>query len=112
MLLSRLKSMLGSRGPDPSVSILDNENGPQKDNQETDRILPGRKITSAKFMKGEITGNETPKSVHESEALFREHRLSNFKTCYNNMAKEFINSNGKSLSRNRFNAITGFRPFW
>ena len=43
----------------------------------------------AKFEKGEVAGDESPKSVWESDDIFQKHKLGNFRTCYNAMKVEF-----------------------
>ena len=42
-----------------------------------------------KFEKGEITGAEDPKEVWLSDTLFQNHKLSNFRTCYNNVRTRY-----------------------
>jgi len=50
---------------------------------------PARLLLRQKFDDRHLTGDEDPKDVWESEALFKEHKLENFRTHYNRMRKEF-----------------------
>lgn len=42
-------------------------------------------------------GDEDPKSVWESEAIFQKHKLANFRACYNNLRKEGSKPESKFL---------------
>lgn len=52
------------------------------------------KLLRSKFQKGEITGKEDPKLVWQSDDVFKQHKLPNFRTCYNNVKKDFLDSIG------------------
>lgn len=47
------------------------------------------------FEKKIITGKEDPKAVFLMSSLFQRHKLSNFRTCYNQIRREFFNLNSK-----------------
>lgn len=47
------------------------------------------RLLRTKFEKGALTGEEQPKAVWESDAVFQKHKLANFRTCYNSMRLEF-----------------------
>jgi len=50
---------------------------------------PAKKLLRRKFEQKELTGLENPKEVWESEPIFMKHKLTNFRTHYNNMRNEF-----------------------
>lgn len=55
------------------------------------------KLLRSKFETGEVTGREDPKEFWQSEVVFQEHKLTNFRTCYNNIRKDFEGQHGKLL---------------
>ena len=58
----------------------------------TGKLFKGSKavlLLRAKFERGEIAGKESSKSIRESESIFKEHKLSNFRACFNNMKREY-----------------------
>ena len=48
---------------------------------------PARMLLVSKFLSGEITGEEDPKSVWESDPVFKAHKLANFRVHYNDLRK-------------------------
>ena len=50
-----------------------------------------------KLERGELKGTEDPKQVWLSEPLFQMHKIENFRTCWNNLKKEFKNSNSVGM---------------
>ena len=59
---------------------------------------PARQLLRKTFLSGEITDNEDPKEVWESERVFKQHKLGNFRTHYNKTRKEFSKSSGTYMS--------------
>lgn len=49
-----------------------------------------RKLLVQEFANGEITGDEDPKDVWESDSIFQQHKLSNFRTHYNNLRRNRV----------------------
>ena len=47
------------------------------------------KLLHKKFEAKELTGNEVPKEVWESEEALREHKPKNFRTCFYNVRKDY-----------------------
>ena len=47
------------------------------------------RLLREKFECNEITGDETPKQAWLMDPLFQQYKLENFRTCYNNMKKEY-----------------------
>lgn len=41
------------------------------------------------FMSGAIDRSEDPKKGHEVYSVFQQHKIAKFRTCYNNLKKEF-----------------------
>lgn len=56
---------------------------------------PARLLLLQKFLNGDIRGDEDPKEVWQSEDVFMEHKLSNFRTHYNNMRRNPPKKDGK-----------------
>jgi len=50
---------------------------------------PARKLLLQKFVQKELNGTEDPKDVWESDPIFMEHKLSNFRTHYNNLRNQY-----------------------
>ena len=61
---------------------------------------PARQLLRKKFLPGEITGDEDPKEVWESEGVFGEHKIGNFRTHYKKTRKEFSKSIATYMSTN------------
>ncbi len=57
---------------------------------------PARLLLAQKFRFREITGHEDPKEVLESEDVFKQHKLGNFRSHYSRMRKCHGNAEGKS----------------
>ena len=55
------------------------------------------KLLRAKLESGQLSGNEAPKSVWESDPTFKMHSLSNFRTCYNKLRRELDIPDGELL---------------
>ena len=56
---------------------------------------PARRLLLSKFQSGEITGKEDPKVVWESNDVFQQHKLANFRVHYNNIRKNPPSKDGK-----------------
>lgn len=55
------------------------------------------RLLRSKFRSGEVTGQELPKSVWESEPSFMDHKLNNFRTKFHKIRKE-LEGEGKAFS--------------
>lgn len=58
-------------------------------------VIQGSEASRSKLERGEITGQDDPKIVWESEPAFQLHKLNKFRACYNNLRKE-LEDRGKS----------------
>lgn len=47
-------------------------------------------LLKKKFENGDISAEDTPKSIWGSELVFMEHKLDNFRTRFNKLKKEFF----------------------
>lgn len=54
-----------------------------------------------KLSSGELSGTETPKQAWLSDVLFQQHKLDNFRTCYNKMKEQY-----KSEAHSKFNFLS------
>lgn len=50
---------------------------------------PAVKLLRSKFDRGLVTPDMTPADVRETEPLFKAHKPTNWRTCFNNMKKEY-----------------------
>ena len=55
------------------------------------------KTLNSMLSSGELSGTDNPKSVWESNHLFKSHKLPNFRTCYNRLRKQYSLKNSKLL---------------
>ena len=55
------------------------------------------KLLRHMFSNGQINDSDTPKSVYESSDVFQKHKLSNFRTHFNSMRKEYKPNEGMFL---------------
>lgn len=47
-----------------------------------------RNVLKEKLENGDLTGEESPKTVWSSDPLFKVHTLDSYRTCYNNVKAE------------------------
>ena len=48
---------------------------------------PAKQLLIRKLLSGEITGKEEPKTVWESDPIFKQHKMNTFRTHYNQLRK-------------------------
>ena len=51
-----------------------------------------------KFSSGQLTGKEQPKDVWLSDPIFQQHKLENFRTCYNKVKKEYSTNSTNGMA--------------
>lgn len=56
---------------------------------------PAVQLLQQKFEKGEVQQSTDPKSIWESENIFQEHKLDNFRTCVNRLKRFYFDHNGE-----------------